>query len=160
MSQSYRPLWLSPLVLIAFLVAGSGLVVGLGMTWASGTETGATGSDYIAEHVDSICGLDDVRVLSKPASVQYDDLMNATAERRRMQAESIDPTSALGQVLETKARRRVHTACHAVMTRLEHCSVWKEITHRNGAEIADITPNVVAALDSADSGPETVAASR
>jgi hypothetical protein len=64
MSQSYRPLWLSPLVLIAFLVAGSGLVVGLGMTWASGTETGATGSDYIAEHVDSICGLDDVRVLS------------------------------------------------------------------------------------------------
>jgi len=150
MSEPQRPLWQSPLLLIAIVVACGGLIASLSPTWGAGGEARAAGPDFIAERADSICGLDNVQVLSSPALVRHADLMDATAERRRMSAEKIDPASALGQILETKARRRVHAACRTVMAQQGHCSIWKKISRADGRAVPDITTEVLAVLDSAD----------
>jgi hypothetical protein len=46
---------------------------------------------WIVDRADNICGLDDPRMLSKPARVDYDALLAATPEMRRIKDDKIDP---------------------------------------------------------------------
>lgn len=96
-------------------------------------------SDYILDKADNICGLDSAKQLTNPAVVDYEKLMDATPEIRKMKKEKIDEDSAKGIQLRTAAGERVRKACEEVMTDKSHCSVWKEIKRRDGKKITDIT---------------------
>ncbi len=98
--------------------------------------------DYVLDKTDNICGLDTAKQLTNPAKVDYDDLMDATPEIRKMKKEKIDENSAKGIQLRTEAEERVRKACEKVMNDKSHCSVWKKIKRRDGKKIPDITKTV------------------
>jgi hypothetical protein len=102
------------------------------------------GSDWIAVRTDSICGLDDAARLSNPAVVQYAALLEATPEQKRIRAENIDPSSALGIQLAQRAVDRVRDACEFVRVKEGHCSVWKRLRHKDGRHVPDLTASVKA----------------
>ncbi|WP_145196839.1 hypothetical protein [Planctomycetes bacterium Poly30] len=100
------------------------------------------GTPYIVEKSDNICGLDEPRQLTNPAVVDYDSLIEATDEYRKIQKDKIDPTSSEGITLMTKARARVLKACESVRASQGHCSVWKDIKRRDKRSVDDITDEV------------------
>jgi hypothetical protein len=104
------------------------------------------GSGWICNRADNICGLDDARMLSNPAKVDYDRLMRATPEMKKVRAEGIDPDSVKGIQLRQAAVDRVRRACDAEQQARGHCSVWKAISHRDGRVIPDITDAVLLRL--------------
>ncbi len=91
---------------------------------------------------DNICGLDEPRQLTNPAVVDYDVLLEATDEHKKLIKDKIDPLSSEGITLLTKARARVLKACEAVRASNGHCSVWKVIKRRDKRSIDDITDEV------------------
>lgn len=95
--------------------------------------------DWVAKSEDNICGLSDPDILSHPARVSYDDLMEATPELKRIRDEGIDPGSSQGIQLRQAAVDRVRAACDRVMRSQGHCSVWKKIRHRDGRAISDVS---------------------
>ena len=100
---------------------------------------GSDESEYVADAVDSICGLDDPRKLSHPAVVDHSSLMDVTPFIRRLRRERIDPKSAEGIVLTTKAQGLVRQKCGEVMREAGHCSIWRRIRRRDGRPIPDVT---------------------
>ncbi|MBI5364394.1 MAG: hypothetical protein HZA53_14535, partial [Planctomycetes bacterium] len=56
-------------------------------TSTSRTETAVT---WICDRADNICGLDDAKTLSNPAKVDYQKLLEATAEYKKIKDEKID----------------------------------------------------------------------
>jgi hypothetical protein len=94
---------------------------------------------WVVERADNVCGLDDPRMLSYPARVEYDALLASTAEIKRIREEGIDPGSSTGIQLRQQAVDRVRRACDKVRRNNGHCSVWKRISHRDGRTIPDIT---------------------
>ena len=106
----------------------------------------AVQSDWIAKEADNICGLRDPKTLSNPAKVDFDKLMKATPEMKRIDKEGIDPKSAEGIQLRAKAVDRVTKASKAVMGERGNCSVWKKIRHKDGRTIPDITSTVESRL--------------
>lgn len=104
------------------------------------------GSGWVVKKTDNICGLDDARMLTNPAKVDYGRLLRATPEMKKMRNEGIDPSSPKGISLRTKAVDRVRRACHAVQQANGHCSVWKAVRHRDGRSVTDITASVEARL--------------
>lgn len=137
----------SAIVLTALLVLVGGLVAALRTSWASDGIAVEAGVRYIAKRSDAICGLSDVRLLSNPARVRYEELLDATPERARLRKEGIDPGSPLGQILESEARRRVTAASTVVMRRGTYCSVWKGIRRSDGRSVPDITLQVLPELE-------------
>jgi len=86
--------------------------------------------------------------------VRHEDVLAATPERKRMAKEKIDPTSPLGEILESAAHRRVSAASRLVMQRDGHCSAWKRIKRKDGRAVPDLTADVIAELDSVTPDPE------
>jgi hypothetical protein len=119
--------------------------------FARGCELAATtaapvGSGWIVDRADNICGLDDGEMLSNPARVDYDRLLSATPEMKRIRDEGIAPDSSKGIQLRQAAVDRVRRASDAVRAGQGHCSVWKRVRHRDGRSVPDITDAVLKAL--------------
>jgi hypothetical protein len=103
-------------------------------------------STWICDRSDNICGLDDPRMLSKPCKVDYDALLKATPEMKKIANDKIDPNSSEGINLRQKAVDRIRDKAEAVRTANGYCSVWKAIRHQDGRTIPDITDLVKAQL--------------
>lgn len=101
---------------------------------------------WICDRADNICGLDDPRMLSKPAKVDYDALLKATPEMKKITNDKIDPNSSEGINLRQRAVDRVRDKSESVRVAQGHCSVWKTIRHQDGRVIPDITDLVKAQL--------------
>ena len=101
---------------------------------------------WICDRSDNICGLDDPRMLSKPCKVDYDALLKATPEMKKITNDKIDPNSSEGINLRQKAVDRIRDKAEAVRTAQGYCSVWKTISHKDGRTIPDITDLVKAQL--------------
>jgi hypothetical protein len=101
---------------------------------------------WIVDRADNICGLDDAKMLSKPAKVDYDALLKATPELKKIKDDKIEPNSPQGIQLRQAAVTRVQTAAEKVRTTEGHCSVWKTVKHSDGRAVADITESVKAQL--------------
>ncbi len=114
---------------------------------ASTTTTGhEAGTGWVVDRADNICGLDDPKMLSKPAKVDYDGLLKATAEMKKIKDDKIDPNSPQGIQLRQAAATRVQKAADKVRSADGYCSVWKTIRHQDGRSIPDITDAVKAQL--------------
>ena len=120
------------------LAAALLFISGRALFFASGAQT-EDETVYIARRADNICGLNDPRKLSRPAVVAYSVLLNATPQVKRIKREKIDPDSAQGVVLMTRARALVLEKCVGVIRKHGYCSVWKAIRRRDGKPIPDIT---------------------
>jgi hypothetical protein len=101
---------------------------------------------WICDRSDNICGLDDPRMLSKPCKVDYDALLKATPEMKKIVNDKIDPNSSEGINLRQKAVDRIRDKADAVRIANGYCSVWKAISHKDGRTIPDITDLVKAQL--------------
>ena len=106
----------------------------------------ASGSGWVVNKSDNICGLDDARMLSNPAKVDYRRLLSATPEMKKIKNDGIDLNSSKGIQLRTAAVDRVRRACNTVQQSNGHCSVWKTVRHRDGRSIPDVTSTVLARL--------------
>jgi hypothetical protein len=101
---------------------------------------------WICDRSDSVCGLDDPKMLSKPAKFDYDAVLKATPEMKKITADKIDPNSSEGINLKNKAMDRVREKAESVRVAQGYCSVWKTISHKDGRTIPDITDLVKAQL--------------
>lgn len=106
----------------------------------------ALGSAWLARTTDNICGLSNLNQLSNPAEVDFAACLAATPQMKKMRDEKIDPSSPDGIRLHTEAVNRVKDACETVRVANGYCSVWKEIRHKDGRAIADVTDKVKAQL--------------
>ena len=104
------------------------------------------GARWIVDRADNICGLDDAKMLSKPAKVDYDALLKATAEMKKIRDDKIDPSSPEGIRLRQAAADRVRSAADKVRVAEGYCSIWKQIRHQDGRVIPDVTDQVKAQL--------------
>jgi hypothetical protein len=95
---------------------------------------------------DHIAGLSDPKTLSNPAFVDYDDLLRATPEMKRLRKDGIDPNSAEGIQLTTAGQSRVQRACESAMNSDGYCSIWKAISHSDGRSVSDATATAKRAL--------------
>ena len=112
----------------------------------AGVAPGEVAAGWIVDRADNICGLDDAKMLSKPAKVDYDALLRATPEMKKIKDDKIDPNSPQGIQLRQAAATRVQTAAEKVRGTEGYCSVWKAIRHSDGRAVADITEAVKAQL--------------
>jgi hypothetical protein len=110
------------------------------------TTTEVTTVGWICDRSDSICGLDDAKMLSKPAKVDYDALYKSTAEYKKIRDEKIDPNSSEGIQLRQRAVDRIREKTDSIRTQNGYCSVWKAIRHQDGRAVPDITDQVKALL--------------
>jgi len=101
---------------------------------------------WIVDRADNICGLDDAKMLSKPAKLDYEALLKATPEFKKIKDDKIEPNSPQGIQLRQAAVTRVQTAAEKVRTTDGYCSVWKAIKHSDGRAVTDITESVKAQL--------------
>jgi hypothetical protein len=101
---------------------------------------------WIVDRTDNICGLDDPKMLSKPAKIDYDTVLRATAEMKKIKDDKIDPNSPQGIQLRQAAASRVQKAAEKVRVADGYCSVWKTIKHQDGRAIPDVTDAVKAQL--------------
>lgn len=101
---------------------------------------------WIVDRSDNICGLDDAKMLSKPAKVDYDALLKATPQYKKIKDNKIDPNSPEGIQLRQEAANKVRDACDKIRQQEGYCSVWKTIKHSDGRAVADITDLVKAQL--------------
>jgi len=104
------------------------------------------GTDFVVDKSDNICGLGVPRQLTSPAVVDYDALLDATPEVKKMKREGISESSAKGIQLRAAAEARVRKACQKIMDQEGNCSVWKEIKRRDGKALPDITDKVKSEL--------------
>lgn len=106
------------------------------------------GTPYVFFRRDNICGkgVKNPASITKPAKVDYEALLAATDEARKIKKDRIDPESAEGLKLMTGAKRKVLKACEAVRRANNHCGVWKKITRRDRSAVADITAKVKAEM--------------
>lgn len=103
-------------------------------------------SGWVCDRADSICGLDDPKMLSKPAKVDYDALYKATAEYKKIRDEKIDPNSSEGIQLRQRAVDRIREKTESIRSQNGYCSAWKTIRHQDGRAVPDITDQVKALL--------------
>lgn len=104
------------------------------------------GKDWIVKAENNICGLSDANQLSNPVVVDFSALLDATPEYKKMKDQKISPTSPEGIKLNNEAVNRIATQCETVRAANGYCSVWKEIKHRDGRAITDVTDKVKALL--------------
>lgn len=101
---------------------------------------------WVADRADNICGLDDLKMLSNPVKVDYEVLLKATPEMKKMRDEKIDANSSEGIQLRQKAVDRIRDKADSVRQANGYCSVWKTVRHSDGRAITDITESVKALL--------------
>lgn len=119
---------------------GSGPVVG------TAALADLNASKWIVDRSDNICGLDDPRMLSRPAKVDYEALLGATPEMKKLRDDKVDPNSSEGIQLRQKAVDRLRNAADKVRLSEGYCSVWKQIRHQDGRVIPDVTDLVRAQI--------------
>lgn len=101
---------------------------------------------WVVDRAENICGLDDSKMLSKPAKVDYDALLKSTPQWKKIRDNKIDPNSPEGIQLRQEAVNKVRDACDKIRAQDGYCSVWKTIRHTDGRTVADITDLVKAQL--------------
>lgn len=101
---------------------------------------------WVVDRADNICGLEDAKTLSKPAKVDYDALLKATPQYKKIKDNKIDPNSPEGIQLRQEAANKVRDACDKIRQQDSYCSVWKTIKHTDGRAVPDITDQVKALL--------------
>jgi len=101
---------------------------------------------WIVDRADNICGLDDAKMLSKPARVEYDSLLRATPQYKKIRDNKIDPNSPEGIQLRHEAVGKVRDACEKIRQQENYCSIWKSIKHSDGRAVAEVTDLVKALL--------------
>jgi hypothetical protein len=104
----------------------------------------AAGRDWILRTADNVCGLRDANQLTHPGLVDFEACLAATPEMKKIENQGIDPKSAEGIQLRSAAVTRVTTAAEAVRAAGGYCSVWKEIRHKDGRAIDDLSSRVIA----------------
>lgn len=129
-------------VLLALLAVGAHATVSA--TVPAAVPRLAANSGWQVDKSDNICGLDDARQLSNPVVVNYDRLLAATPEMKRMKDEKIDANSSEGIQLRQKAVDRIREKCEALRVQKGYCSVWKAARHSDGRVVADVTDSVIA----------------
>ena len=102
--------------------------------------------DWIAKSSDNVCGLKEPSQVSNPAIVDWQALLDATPEVRKLRSEKISEDSPEGIQLLNDATNRVTQACESLRSSQGHCSVWKAIRHKDGRAVTDITDLVKAQL--------------
>lgn len=134
------------LLLSALALAFAGIVPVQAERSHANVDNNSEAKTWIVDRSDNICGLEDPKMLSKPAKVDYDVLLKATSEMKRMRDEKIDPNSSAGIQLRQAAADRVRNAADRVRQSQGYCSVWKSISHQDGRVIPDVTDLVKAQL--------------
>jgi hypothetical protein len=107
---------------------------------------GLPGRGWIAQKADKVCGLRSHDQLSNPAVVDYDALLDATPEMKKLKDQGIGRDTPEGIRLIAEATTRVTAACERARDAAGHCSVWKAIQHKDGRQITDLTAKVKAQL--------------
>lgn len=102
--------------------------------------------DWVVKAENNICGLSDASQLSNPVVVDFQALLDATPEYKKMKDQKISATSPEGIKLNNEAVNRIATQCETIRASNGYCSVWKEIKHRDGRTILDVTDKVKALL--------------
>ena len=102
------------------------------------------GGRWIARVRDNICGISDLKKVSNPARVSYDELLQATPQFEEMRRDRIDPQSTEGKALRNRAKTLVTKTCEVVRRSGGYCGVWKVIRHEDGRIAPDITDDVKA----------------
>lgn len=102
--------------------------------------------DWIAKSSDNVCGLKEPSQVSNPAVIDWQALLDATPELRKLRSEKISESSPEGIQLLTEAANRVNQACESLRSSQGYCSVWKAIRHKDGRAVTDITDLVKAQL--------------
>jgi len=111
----------------------------------AGAEAAAPfGRDWILRASDNVCGLRDANQLTHPALIDFEACLAATPEMKKIESQGIDPKSAEGIQLRSAAVTRLTNAADSVRTSGGYCSVWKEIRHKDGRAIDDLTSQVIA----------------
>jgi hypothetical protein len=100
------------------------------------------GSDWVVKTENSVVGVSQARQITNPAKVDYDKLMKATPEMKKLRKEGIEESSARGQTLVTAAQSRIRRVARTVMTEKSHCSIWKKISHKKGTAVTDLTDTI------------------
>lgn len=138
----------TPLAILALLLTAAPLALGsvqpADTRIANCSEAQAKG--WVVDKADNICGLDDSKMLSKPAKVDYDTLLHATSQWKKIRDEKIDPNSPEGIQLRQEAVNKVRDACDKIRAQEGYCSVWKSVSHTDGRAVSDITDLVKAQL--------------
>ena len=136
------------LIAFATFVASAAEARSAGVAPRAGTAAPAdlNGSKWVVDRSDNICGLDDPRMLSRPAKVDYEALLGATPEIKKLRDDKVDPNSSEGIQLRQKAVDRVRNAADKVRSTEGYCSVWKQIRHQDGRVVPDVTDLVRAQI--------------
>lgn len=117
--------------------AGDSVALLAGSVWIEGT-------DWVAKKSDNVCGINNLRRISNPARVDFDSLLEATKEMKKLKRDKIDPDSPEGIQLRQQAKKRVTKACEAIRKDQGNCSIWKAIRHKDGRTITVISSLVQA----------------
>jgi len=102
---------------------------------------------WVADEDDNICGIKDLKKVSNPAKVDYDDLWDATPQIKKMKEKKIDPESTEGKALRSQAKTLITKTCELVRAAKGHCGIWKTIKNEDGRKIPDVTEDVKEKLD-------------
>ena len=97
---------------------------------------------WVCKKADHVCGLDDARILSNPAKLDYQTALDATPSMKELKRKGIDPNSPEGIQLRTKGQDELKKAAKSVMESYGHCSVWKKIRNTDGRSVSSITQQV------------------
>jgi hypothetical protein len=141
MKKLILALVLTPVLLLPCLAGAARPEAGSASAFDNPPATG-----WVIDRADNICGLDDAKTLSKPAKVDYDALLKATVQYKKIKDNKIDPNSPEGIQLRQEAANKVRDACDKIRQQDGYCSVWKTIKHTDGRAVPDITDLVKAQL--------------
>ena len=112
----------------------------------AGHQEASLPSNYLVEASDNICGLRTPRTLTQPASVDYDLLLRLTPECRQIQREHLPPGSPKRLLLLKEAKDRILKLCERARSETGACSVWKNISRRDGRPVTDLTVRIAREL--------------
>jgi len=102
---------------------------------------------WIANEEDNICGIKDLKKVSNPAKVAYEELWDATPQIKKMKEKKIDPESTEGKALRSQAKTLITKKCEEVRSAKAHCGVWKAIKNEDKRTVPDVTKDVKDKLD-------------
>jgi len=133
-------------ILAAAMVLGGVAIPAASTVAAASANSSVPTAGWVCDQADNICGLDDPKMLSKPAKVDFDALYKATSEYKKIRDEKIDPNSSEGIQLRQRAVDRIREKTESIRSQNGYCSVWKGIRHSDGRAVPDITDQVKALL--------------
>ena len=101
---------------------------------------------WVADERDNIAGIHTLKRVTKPALVNYDELLAVTPQIQEIERKGVDPESAEGRALRRGARTLITKTCEIVRRAEGHCSIWKAIAHKDGRDIPNLTSAVLERL--------------